>query len=214
MDLSGLKYNIKAKDIFKEYPELNGFKEWESELKEFKLELNNVMKFIILMYDPKSPLIESGPYEGIKIHALKEAAIKTDVFSKALIDLRCPPANKMISLWFQRLDNAKFELYITLLESYSQLLEVIREPISLDLDDDKRLKAFESKGKIKKQAILDEVDISTIRKQLFENHDEVASVVKENVENIRKTRKSMEGDVEKRIMGMNERSKQTVSEQE
>jgi hypothetical protein len=96
--------------------------------------------------------------------------------------------------------DCKTELYNSLLKSYKQLLKVIGEPISDTLDEDKRLKAFEIKGKLKVQAIAAEQDIAKIRKELFENHDEVAAVVKESVDIKRQVRNSLNGDVEKRVM--------------
>jgi len=96
--------------------------------------------------------------------------------------------------------DSKMELYDSLLTSYKELLRIISTPISEELNEDKRLKAYEIKEKIKKQAILAEVDLSKIRKELFENYDETASVVKEGVEVKKQIRKSLDGDVEKRVM--------------
>lgn len=194
MDFSKLKYNPKG-TTFK--ADIVAFNHYEKEIKNNKLDLVKVVAYVSMMYDINSDIHkEHEIYEERKKWAAVEAGMSLkDVWVIAMMGMKIGVVNEIITQFFMIQNNSKFELYITLMESYTQLLRIIRDPISDD--DDDKLKSYKIKEELKKQAISAQKDIEEVSKDLFTLHEEVTSIVKESVDKIKKNRRGSTNYVEK-----------------
>lgn len=191
-DFSVMRFNPFC-DILKTYPELARWTEFNMNLKDYFLDNNKVLGYIIGLYSIDSPLNSIKDYETRKANLIELLDFGKKAHIETLTSMRIFQVNEAITLWFRLYVTSKFELYAALCESFSELMAELRKPITVE-DDSKRLKVFETKGKLKKQAMEEEKDIEAMRKEIFNDHDDVSQLVLQS-----KIRK-MPGMVEKMVL--------------
>lgn len=158
-----MSLEIATKDAFMvSMDKLNAYEEFSSFVHEEK---EQILKFIQYAYNKESPYVKQYESLNDRLSSIAKHITINDENVYSLLALSGTKENyeeeecasdflqakidDMISCYLSRIqNNLKFELYITRQLLFSEYLHRLRVKIPFDLDEDKALKAVETKNKI------------------------------------------------------------------
>lgn len=166
-------------EIVKTYPALKRHAEFKVDYSKLdaSLENNKVHAYALLVYDKNSPLhLKFTDLEQRKTAAIELVFSKLDSnLAKSLKGLTLQNFKELVTKIFHIQHEIDFEHYMTLLESFTQMLAAIREPITLT--DAARLKAYQIRGQLEEQSKVAKLRLAEARELVFKEDKEVEKVV-------------------------------------
>lgn len=187
-DFSKLKIPVNkvpfGQDIINEFKELQVHEEFA---RYPHADRNNVIRFVVYAYDPKSPFVENAASDlkKRKESAAEEAGFnrneKTGRFEGKIVEIMAmenDSTNEMIFCYLRLINNRTWKLISTYEQVFSEYIKLLMTPISdSDIDSKKLLEAANVKAKLREECKIIATDLDSLYKTLFGDSEDIKEII-------------------------------------
>jgi acetyl-CoA carboxylase alpha subunit len=183
LDYSALMFDVMSlpfeTNLIESFPALKAFPEF-SKLK--PQDRDKLIRFVMLCYDKKTPLIQIKDYDKRRIIAGELAGLSGERIKK-IIDEKDKSTNDLIQCWLTEIQNhRKFKMLVATEKTFQMVLNSVNEVMDDDMDADDIIKAQKLKAENIKQARILEKDITELEREIYPEYDQVRGVLKDKIE--------------------------------